>query len=81
MIDIFKICDYDSIVDNWIRELTNIVDHDLLKAVMIQNEIEFSVDRSIFPEHSEVVSAYIIITYQRRKIGLADFITSVVVLL
>ena len=46
---------------------------------MIQNEIEFSVDRSFFPEYSEVVSAHIIITYQRRKIGLADFITSLVV--
>ena len=46
---------------------------------MIQNEIEFLVNRSFFPEYSEVVSAHIIITYQRRKIGSADFITSIIV--
>ena len=61
--------------------MTNIVDHDLLKIVMIQNKIEFLVDRSFIPKYSEMVSAHIIITYQRRKIRSADFITSVIVLL
>ena len=67
-----------NIVDNWIRELTNIVNHNLLKVAMIQNKIEFSTDVSFFPEHSEVVSAHIIITYQNRKIRWADFITSII---
>ena len=41
--------------------------------------IEFSVDGSFFLYRSDIISAHIIITSQKKKIGLADFISSIVI--
>ena len=47
--DIFKSYDYDPTVENWIKNLTEISDLELLEDVMRNNTIEFSVDGSFFP--------------------------------
>ena len=49
--------------------------------VLILNEIDFSVDRSFFPQRSNLVATLIIITHQKKKIGSANFIITVVLLI
>ena len=46
---------------------------------MRDNSWEYSVNKSFYPQKSELVSGHIIITSKQKKIGTADFITSVVI--
>ena len=45
----FKSYNYDPIVENWIKDSTEILDLELLEDAMRNNTIEFLVDGSFFP--------------------------------
>ena len=79
IVDLFKNYDYDPIVKDWIRNHVVIESMDLLLEVSNDDTIEFSVDGLFFLHRSDVISVHIIIISQKKKIGLADFISSVVI--